>query len=232
MKSTTLKPLVREFEVERNRRGDKPIEDRGGELSPTHWIDKAVGFRYQDCTVDGFDVGNDDFTPERIKAVEAARDYVLNFPKYFADGRGMVWIGPKGTGKDHLMVAVIRAIATASGCQSIRFRSGEQFFDEFKALIGTGGSYAEQAEKSSWQPILALSDPLPVKGELSDHDQGCLFRVLLRRYREMRPTLATINVANRDELEQRMGPQSADRLLENAFIVKCNWPSYRQGVKS
>lgn len=215
------------FDVNRDRSRDKPVEHELDELSPTYWIDRAVGRRYVGCTLDGF-ACDDDHAEVQSKVVQAVREYVIGFRDNFRDGRGLVLIGPKGTGKDHLMIAAIRAIANGFSSRSITYRSGEAFFDEFKERIGTGKSYSQLVERFSLPPLLAISDPLPVKGDLSAHDQEVLFRVLLNRYKEMRPTMATVNVANRDELEKRMGPQSADRLLDGALILKCNWPSYRQ----
>lgn len=218
--------IASHFSVDRDRSRDCRVEDPVLAVSPTKWLDLAAGARYARCTLDNFEVSGEE-SEAKERAVSLCRDYVANFPSHFKAGRGAIWIGPKGTGKDHLMIAVMRAIAMKYKSERLRYRSGEAFFDTFKASIGTGGSYASIADGFARPPVLGLSDPLPVKGDLSPHDQDVLFRVLLRRYKDLLPTLATLNVASAEELEQRMGAQSADRLRQDAIIIKCNWPSYR-----
>ena len=38
----------------------------------------------------------------------------------------------------------------------------------------------------------------------------------------------TVNVNSRAELDSRMGVQLADRLVDGALTLFCNWPSYRK----
>jgi hypothetical protein len=55
-----------------------------------------------------------------------------------------------------------------------------------------------------------------------------LFRILDGRYNHLRPTWVSVNVSNRNELDERMGVTLAERLVDGALTIFCNWPSYRK----
>ena len=76
--------------------------------------------------------------------------------------------------------------------------------------------------------VLWISDPLPVGGSLTEAQQDRLFRVLDDRYSAMKPTWVTVNVMSGTELDERLGPQNADRLRDGALAVFCNWPTNRK----
>lgn len=202
-------------------------EDLTGEHSPTHWLDQHVGKRYRDCTRDNFIISR----PEQQQAVEACSEYVHNFPKHNVEGRSLVLYGPKGTGKDHLLVAVLRSIATRlNRAGAVVYRDGLSLFAEFRQAISDPTVSEERLiERFARRPmLLAISDPLPPSGSLSEFEQRTLLRVIDYRYRNCLPCAATLNVASRSELETRMGAQAADRLCDDAVMIPCNWPSYRQ----
>ena len=49
-----------------------------------------------------------------------------------------------------------------------------------------------------------------------------------RRYRDLKATVMTLNVATRKEAEDRLSPNIVDRLAHGAMAIHCNWPSYRR----
>ena len=53
--------------------------------------------------------------------------------------------------------------------------------------------------------------------------------VLDGRYRFMRPTWLSMNIASREEAAAKLGAPTIDRLAEGAVACFCNWPSYRRG---
>lgn len=78
--------------------------------------------------------------------------------------------------------------------------------------------------------MLAISDPTPPLGEVrSDWQRSLLFRIVDRRYRDLKPTWVTINAASAEEAEKRLTPNIIDRLSHDAVIVRCNWKSFRTG---
>lgn len=205
--------------------------------SPTYWLDRAVGEQYRHCRLSNYRVWDDG----QKTAVAQCKDYVEHFKDHHANGRSLVFIGPKGTGKDHMMVSVCRAICERyrrkdgllpPNCAgNVRFIDGITFLSEVNevmfdkhadtypsVLIGTTAA----------PPLLAISDPVPPKGDHTEHDQKTMFKVINGRYSKRLPTTATVNVSSRDELDRRLGPQTADRLLDGAIVVKCNWESFRK----
>ena len=76
-------------------------------------------------------------------------------------------------------------------------------------------------------PLLCISDPTPVSGSVTEYQANVLYQIFKCRCRDLRPVWTTINVASRSELGERIGEPNADRLIDGACTVFCNWPSYR-----
>ena len=175
-----------------------------------------MGARYADCTFESFQVTHAD--QEAVVRRLAAYDWERR--------PNVLLFGPKGTGKDHLLAALVRR-ATDLG---VEWRNGLDLFGEWRDLVG--GDKPER-ERDALAPlvaadVLALSDPLPPSGELTAWQQQMLARVVDGRYRALRPTWATLNVQGREDFESRLGPLIADRLRDGAVALFCNWPSYRR----
>lgn len=212
--------------VKAKRKTPLVADDPNGDGTPTYWLFKAIGRRYRDCHLDNFEAT----TQAQQEAVEACRQYLRDFKHdHLLAGRSIVFIGPKGTGKDHLMVATLRQL-----CYGFRdpgkvvYRDGLTLFAEFRSTMNNRNKSEDSVVDAYVRPaFFAMSDPLPPTGQLSEYEQRMLLRIVDGRYRECRGMAATLNVSSREELESRMGPQAADRLCEDAVIVRCNWESYR-----
>lgn len=182
---------------------------------------RDAGERYADVTIDNFDCPSDDHK----KAVEAVKGYL----QASAGGpqRGLLLIGPTGTGKDHLMMSVLRVLIHKWGVECC-WNDGQQFFSDVRNAYAENEGESSLLNELSRCPLLAISDPLPAVGRLTDHQMNVFGIVMDRRSRSMLPTIATVNVANRAELYDRLGDRNADRLCDDAVVVPCNWSSYRQ----
>jgi DNA replication protein DnaC len=200
------------------------------EKTPIGYFHEHVGRRYRSCTFDSFEVTTD----EQSNALNACRAYVDGWHENYCSGKSLCLIGPKGTGKDHLMVAVVHEIYRRAKreCVHCHYRDGLTLFAEFRDAISQRAEVDEDrlVERYSTVPLLALSDPVPPKGMLSEYEMRMFLRIVDRRYRDMKPIATTINVASRAEADERMGSQAADRLFDDAIVVKCNWRSYRQNA--
>jgi DNA replication protein DnaC len=190
----------------------------------TQFIDASIGRRYVDCDFANYKTS----TPEQKAAVAKCREYVRDFRTNLERGFSLVLIGPKGTGKDHLMVAVVKRIAMGFDIPGkVVYRDGLTMFSEFRDAIRTNVSEDTIVERYTRPRLLAVSDPVPPIGTLSEYEQRIWLRIVDGRYRNCLPIAATVNVQSRSELDGRMGPQAADRLCDSAVVVKCNWKSYR-----
>jgi DNA replication protein DnaC len=199
--------------------------------SPTVYIDQQIGKRYTRCRLDTFECGGADAEAKR-KAVTQCRDYVNNFNAHHEAGRSLVLIGPKGTGKDHLVSAVVREIARRLGRPGlVVFRDGLSLFAEVKGSYDSHTSTDAIVEKYTKPVLLAISDPVPPVGALSQHDQSVILRIIDGRYRECLPLAVTVNCSTRAELSERLGPQATDRLFDCAIVVICNWATYRKAYE-
>lgn len=183
------------------------------------------GKRYGGSTFENYERDSSD----QQKAVTRLREYALASAAEVEAGRNIIVFGPKGTGKDHLLMATAYESARHAGIVT-KWVNGTALFEHFRAKVsGRKGdciSYGDY-EQILQADVLWISDPLPPTGSVSEFVQGELFGLIDHRYSQMRPTWVTCNVSNSTELSERMGAQIADRLRHNALAVYCNWPSYR-----
>ncbi len=197
---------------------------------------KMRGKRYAACRFENFEA--------TTEAKKAARDAIIRFAEHLdqhiADGTNLVLFGPCGTGKDHLMFALMR-YAVKLGCamhsywskghgkKTLQWGNGVDMYSGLRATFDDShASERDWLAKYADPSVLAISDPLPPVGNLTDFQQGALLNILDMRYSQMKPTWVTVNVADGNELDERLGLQSADRLRHDAVVVHYNWESYRK----
>lgn len=194
----------------RQRRGiwDQLIRDRGS--------------RYANCTLANYEITTDQQRAE----VERLRDYSDHVAERISEGQSIIWIGPAGTGKDHLMIAL--CYAAIGECKTVVWKNGTSLWVDFRSCIGSERDEWEVIRELTAPDLLCISDPLPPRGPLTDYQASNLLTIIDERYSRQKPTWVTINAANRQESEERLGSQVVDRLGHGALIVRCNWKSYRR----
>ena len=69
------------------------------------------GLRYFKCSFDNYEIESE---PQQ-KAVDALREYVANGDRNLKYGKNIILFGPKGSGKDHLLVATCRELYKQCG---------------------------------------------------------------------------------------------------------------------
>lgn len=186
------------------------------------------GKRYEQCRLETFVAT----LPLQVDAVQTCELYALNVREHYRNGAGLVLYGPRGTGKDHLLVAVAYHAIKESGLR-VHWENGVDMFAEVRRAVGNESKQTVESivRMLSRCDVLAISDPLPPSGTLTEFQQEFLVRVIDRRYSNRLPTWITVNVANRGELETRLSAPIADRLLEWATTVYCNWPTHRKTLR-
>jgi DNA replication protein DnaC len=189
------------------------------ELSQFHW---TLGKRYWKCSFKSFNAT----TPAMQAAVNAVLDYGRNMADNLESGRNLILRGPVGTGKDHLMAALAHR-AIVNGVRGIEWvRAADLLADIGQRMFDRDDPWTPK--ELSRAKILCISDLVSKDKPLTDHQQEQLWRIVDSRYSGLRPTWATLNIANRAELETCIGAPTVDRLLEGAVVVRCEWESYRQ----
>ena len=183
-----------------------------------------IGARYASCTLDTYELSDHENQREVFGQVEK---YAADMENNIQNGSGIIMYGRCGTGKDHLVVAVLYQAILDHGftCDYIR---GSSFFESLRAAIGDGVPEKEVIRALEKPLILALSDPMPPVGATSNFQTDALFRLIDSRYRQNKVTFATMNVDNSAEAQKRLSAQIVDRLTHNALTLSFDWQSYRR----
>ncbi len=172
-----------------------------------------------ECTEDG-----------QREIVAQVRAYCRTMPDRVKAGQSVVFFGPVGTGKDHLMAHMLHTFYRYRGRAT--WLNAEDLWSRLRDAIGEDLSEKTIDDELTRCEVLALSDPVPAAGGLSPHQARSLFRILDRRYRDLRPTWVTMNTNSSVEAAKAIGAAVVDRLKDNALTLWCNWESHRQAAHS
>lgn len=207
------------------RRNSDPIAPSRQSAANWHQLRQKLGQRYHKCRLENFDAK----TELQIAIVGELHDYCDQMDDNIEDGRSVCLFGPPGTGKDHLLTALMR-VATMYG-HNVEWLNGVELYSRVRDAMSTDERERDIAKELTRPAVLAISDPLPPSGALTEFQSAFLLRVIDRRYRDKKPTWVTLNVQNGKEAEDRMGVQVVDRLRDGALVCHCNWESYRKAAK-
>lgn len=182
-----------------------------------------IGKRYVDCKFDTFAISTD----SHRRVSESLQAFATAFTDKLAAGIGIVFLGPRGTGKDHLAVATVRECIRNANV-SADWIDGQMLFSEFRDRISNEETEGRRIRELIAPQILVISDPVPQDGKLTDYQQGILWQIVDGRYRRMQSTWITANASSEADLCAKMGAQLVDRIVGGAMIVMTsNWKSHR-----
>lgn len=180
-----------------------------------------MGTRYRACSLSNYQTSGVD----QAGVLTQLKSYADELPAQVGLGTNIMLHGPPGTGKDHLLAAMVRE---AGGDKiGVEWTDGADLYGAMRDRISSDDDESEFLRRFTAPQVLAISDPLPPMGAVTDFQRILLFRVIDRRYRDVRPTWMTLNVKDRREAESRLSPNIIDRLGEGALVLSCNWPSWR-----
>jgi DNA replication protein DnaC len=217
-------PTPEENEAQRKESEAKQAERetliRVGDLA------RKLGRRYHpDLTsLDSFQV----YHKSQEEVLNRLRSIVPSVAEFVKAGRGIIFYGSVGTGKDFLLAAMLYA-AVRAGVR-VEWVNGLEIFRVFRDAMDDrhGESEREIMDRFRQPALLGLSDPLPPVGETSAWRTETLYRILDARYRDGQPIWATMNVVSPDEADKKLSSPVFDRLRHGAELVKCFWPSFRE----
>ena len=188
------------------------------------------GTRYARCTLGNFAV----VLPKQGDVVAALRGYVDEFPGHYKAGDGIMLFGPAGTGKDHLAVGTCVAIYDRwtqwSGRRGIAFATGLSLYQTIRDRMKEDLTEWKALKPLIDASLLLLSDPLPPRGPLTDWQASVLLEIIDGRYRALRPTIVTLNIASGRRVTSEWGAQTLDRLKDGTSSFYCDWPSHRKAT--
>jgi len=183
---------------------------------------ESRGKRYQDCSSKNYLITCDDQRAATIRLGEYCRD-----PESITKGRNVVLFGPSGSGKDHLLVALAKRVFWMTGTVPCWFNGtdmAKRWRDSVREWDYSASSFDDDLRDAE---VLYISDPLPPTGALTEYLQEKWFDLVDYRYRNQLPIWVSLNVADGDEAELRLGVPIVDRLRDGALCIHCNWPSHR-----
>lgn len=150
-------------------------------------------------------------------------------PQHIAAARNIVFYGGAGTGKDHMMAALLYAAAKLGfDCE---WRNVQTLNEAARDRMKNDLPERELLEALARPKVLGLSDPIPPVGKPSEWNINLLYRILDVRARECRPTWVTLNVTDSKsavaDMKSLLSVPVFDRFQEAADMLPCFWPSWR-----
>jgi DNA replication protein DnaC len=155
-----------------------------------------------------------------------ARECARTIATLVDDGRGLVFFGVVGTGKDHLMVSLLYEAARAG--VSCRLVNGQEIYGQFRDRIDTGQSENALLVELGKPQVLAISDPIPPVGGPTSWNVQQLYRLIDRRYCNMKSTWVSMNALSPEDADEKLSAPVFDRIRQDAELFPCFWQSYRE----
>jgi DNA replication protein DnaC len=186
-----------------------------------------VGARYSPDRVclDNYEV----YDPRQRAVLTRARECAAGIAGIIADGRGLIFHGAVGTGKDHLMIALLYEAARSGA--SCRWVNAQEVFGAFRDRMDMGQREDELLAQLVQPQVLAISDPIPPVGGPTSFNIMQLYRLLDRRYRALKSTWVSLNAMSVEDADEKLSEPVFDRIRESAELFHCYWPSYRERAK-
>jgi DNA replication protein DnaC len=183
--------------------------------------------RYRHCTLDSFELWNAE-DPTLGRARRAVEEFVNLYPE---SGKGLLLMGPVGTGKTHLAVAALHALIADKGVRG-RFADFTTLVLEIQMTFDGSGSSRELLRPLIGADVLVL-DELGA-GKVTPWVMDLLYYLVNSRYVQNRLTIFTTNysdfahTAGQETLTDRVSARIRSRLFEMCRRLELRGGDYRR----
>lgn len=213
--------------------------------------------RYQLCSLDSYETMHSSATSSIKKALSTSRKFAEGYPVE-TNGKGLLFVGPRGLGKTHLAIGILRKLIADRGATGV-FWEHKELLENLRSIYSarTAGAEAETLKAVITCDLLVLDD----LGDItpSDWTWDTTSYILSSRYNEDRSTIITSNLPNEPTsisfsgepvdrfasqptkearramtkvtLADRIGDRIWSRLQEMCVAVEMQGEDFRQKVK-
>lgn len=215
-------PEVHRQKIRELQRRDEVIKsnEHRSRLNNALFGKSGLNAHFLSCSFENYQVERAD----QRKALEVAKRFVEKFVELSAVGKGFLFIGTPGTGKNHLAAAIANALMARH--HSVVLLSVMDLFSRVRESYNDRSLTEERLIAEFMRPELLIIDEIGLQRGSVD-EMLWLTRIIDKRLYGHKSTGFITNL-DTAELQKVLGERAYERLLDAATVaVTFNWPSYR-----